>query len=142
MPSVFPGRPLPYEVVARGFHLVGSDAPVSTGDLRDRPVLGFCGIARPERFLGSLESQGIKPAAFLTFPDHHAYPRASVEKILRAARTAGASSAITTAKDAVKLADRSPLFAGLPVYVFEIGLSIDPGFFELLEAALRRFPRS
>jgi len=142
IPSVFPGRPLPYEVVARGFHLVGSDAPVSTGNLNDLPVLAFCGIARPERFLQSLESQGIKPVAVLTFPDHHAYPRASIEKILRTARTAGAASAITTAKDAVKLADRSTRFTGLPVYVLEIGLSIDPGFFELLEAALRRFPRS
>jgi tetraacyldisaccharide 4'-kinase len=115
---------------------------VSPGDLHDRSVLAFCGIARPGRFLRLLGSQGIKPAAFLTFPDHHAYPRASVEKILRAARTAGASSAITTAKDAVKLADSPSLFAGLQVYVLEIGLSVDPGFFELLEAALRRFPRS
>jgi tetraacyldisaccharide 4'-kinase len=133
--------PLTYDVVARGFHLAGSQEPVSSEDLDGRSFLAFCGIARPGRFLKLLGSQGIQPAAFLTFPDHHAYPRTSVEKIRRAAAAAGASAAVTTAKDAVKLADWSALFADLPVYVLEIGLAIDPRFFQELEAALRRFPQ-
>lgn len=133
--------PLPYEAVARGFHFAGSKDPARVEDLRGRPILAFCGIARPGRFLRLLGSQGIQPVSSMTFPDHHAYPRTSVEKVLRAARAAGASAAVTTAKDAVKLADWSALFADLPVYVLEIGLAIDPLFFERLEAALRRFPQ-
>ncbi len=134
--------PLPYEVEARGFHLAGSKEPVPAEALRGGPLLAFCGIARPGRFLRLLGSQGLEPANFLTFPDHHTYPRASIEKIGRAARAAGASAAVTTAKDAVKLAAWSSIFAGCPLYVLEIGLALDPRFFERLESALRRLPRA
>ena len=133
--------PLTYEVEARGFHLAGAKDFIRVEDLRGRPVIAFFGIARPDRFLRLLGSQGIKPVSFLAFPDHHAYPRASIEKILRAARAARAAGAVTTAKDAVKLANGSALFADFPVYVLEIRLAIDPRFFGRLETALRAFPQ-
>jgi tetraacyldisaccharide 4'-kinase len=136
LPAPPPDHALAYEIVARGLHALGSDTPVSPDGLRGRPIVAFCGIARPGRFRRLLESRDIKPDAFVAFPDHHTYPRTSIEKVLRAARAAGAGAAVTTAKDAVKLAGRLPLFSGLAVYVLEIGLSITPAFFDRLEAAL------
>jgi tetraacyldisaccharide 4'-kinase len=132
-------EPLTYEVEAHGIHRAGSQDSIAVEELRDRPVLAFCGIAGPERFMRLLGSQGIKPVSFLAFPDHHAYPQESVEKILRAARAAGAAEAVTTAKDAVKLANGSGPFPDLPIYVLEIRLAIEPRFFERLEEALRTF---
>jgi tetraacyldisaccharide 4'-kinase len=140
LPPGAPGPPIPYSVVSRGFRDARTGQPVPAQELRDERLLAFCGIARPERFLKQLQAGGIAPAAFLIFPDHHAYPEASVEKIAAAARAAGAGAAVMTAKDAVKLADRRGFPGELRLRVLEIGLEIDPPFFSLLEAALGNFP--
>lgn len=139
-----PGRAdacLTYEVIARGFHPAFAEGSVPVEDLRGRPLLAFCGIARPERFLRLLRSQDVKPVSFLTFPDHFRYAQASIEKILRAARDKGAAAVLTTAKDAVKFADWSGLAADIPLFVLEIRLAVDPRFFRRLEAVLGRFPK-
>ncbi len=141
IPPGLAGACLTYEVAPRGFHPAFAEGSVPVEDLRGRPLLAFCGIARPERFLRLLESQDIRLVTFLTFPDHFRYPRASIAKILRAARAGGAAAALTTAKDAVKLADWSGLAADIPLFVLEIALAVDPRFFRRLEAVLGRFPK-
>jgi tetraacyldisaccharide 4'-kinase len=140
LPPGAPSPPVPYAVATRGFRDARTGEPVSAGELRGERLLAFCGIARPERFYRQLEAEGLEAVSFLTFPDHHAYPGASIDKIRAAARAAGARAAVTTAKDAVKLADRPGLLDDLRLRVLEIGLEIDPPFFSLLEAALGRFP--
>jgi len=67
-----------------------------------RPM-AFCGLARPEGFIASLREAGCGVAAGLSFPDHHRYTPADIEKLKRTARQHQATGFITTEKDAVKL---------------------------------------
>jgi tetraacyldisaccharide 4'-kinase len=74
--------------------------------LRGRTVIGFCGLARPEVFLKTLQDLGAVVPAFVRWPDHH-HPNDDDLKLIQAkAREVGAKEAVTTAKDAVKLAGR------------------------------------
>jgi tetraacyldisaccharide 4'-kinase len=60
-----------------------------------------------------------------TFPDHHPFTRAECEAAAEAARRVGASCILTTAKDAIRLADQLPL--ALPVLALEIEIEIVEG---------------
>lgn len=87
----------------------GRDAPPG-------PVLLVAGIARPERFFEAARRATGAVVGELRFPDHHAYPPASLERIEQQALELGATSVLTTAKDRVKLLGR----LGLPLA--ELGL--------------------
>ncbi len=121
-----------YSVATRGIsNLLGGEhrPPEEVAGMR---IVAFCGIARPQRFLAQLRGSGIDPVAFLSFRDHHSYPASSLAKISRVLSETRAEAAATTAKDAVKLADRSGVFAGIQVFVLEVGLDIDPEFWAAL----------
>lgn len=77
----------------------------------DGPVAAFCGIARPEQFFAGLETAGLKLAARIAFRDHHRYTARNVERLIAAARAAGAHALLTTEKDQVRL---GRLADGLP----------------------------
>ena len=72
-------------------------------DIPKSTVLAFCGIGKPESFRNSLEEAGIRLEGLEVFPDHHNYSAADIEKLKLIRRRTGASTLITTAKDAVKL---------------------------------------
>ena len=93
-------------------------------------VVAVAGVARPERFIATLERCGARVVDRLTFPDHHAYGGADVEAVARAAR---AAVAITTEKDLVKLAGRPGL--GM-LRALRVSLDVDDGerLLDLLEA--------
>lgn len=65
------------------------------------PVLAIAAIADPASFFETLESQGVKVAGRIAFPDHHEYGARDVESIVRAAQ---GRAIVATEKDAVKLA--------------------------------------
>jgi tetraacyldisaccharide 4'-kinase len=46
----------------------------------------FCGIARPESFTEMLKAQGYEPVETMVFPDHHAYDKGDVARLLERAR--------------------------------------------------------
>ena len=140
-PADAAGAIVSYSVASRGFRDTATGEPLPASALRGERLVAFCGIARPERFRDRLSGEGLEIGAFLAFPDHHAYPEASLAKILAAAQAHGARRAVTTAKDAVKLADRLDFLGALDVAVLEIGLKIDPRLFTLLEAALAKSTR-
>jgi tetraacyldisaccharide 4'-kinase len=74
------------------------------------PVLAFCGIARPEQFFAGIVGAGVILARHRIFPDHHRYSARDLDRLAAQVRTAGASTLLTTEKDAVRLAGlRSPL---------------------------------
>ena len=79
--------------------IILSDAPMA-------PIV-FCGIARPEQFFvqvrEKLRALEIKPAAELTFRDHHAYTTADIEQLMAAHNQHNAGGFVTTEKDAVNL---------------------------------------
>ena len=66
-------------------------------------AVAFCGIARPKQFFAGLEAAGVKLAARIPFPDHHRYTQKDLDRLQAALRTAGASTLLTTEKDAVRL---------------------------------------
>jgi tetraacyldisaccharide 4'-kinase len=76
----------------------GPHTPRPTGDR----VVAFAGIARPERFFTALRSLGYDVVRELTFRDHHWYTARDRQAIESAAREAGATLVVTTAKDAVR----------------------------------------
>jgi tetraacyldisaccharide 4'-kinase len=71
-------------------------------DYVGRRVLAFAGIARPEKFFTMLTEAGAVVAGTLPFPDHHAFSGADLDRVLAAARRAGAAP-VTTPKDAVRI---------------------------------------
>jgi tetraacyldisaccharide 4'-kinase len=112
-------------------NLDGSDTATSSESFS-----AFCGIGNPGSFFAQLRAEGIEPLTQTSFPDHHSYTQSDVDKLAATAKQAGATSLITTAKDAVKL--RSLSFA-LPCYLLEIELQIEnaEGFRRLLIDATR-----
>jgi len=95
-------------------------------------VLLVTGIARPERVVRAVGGFPLELADHLAFPDHHAYPEGSLERILEAQRRSGASWVLTTAKDHVKLLGRLEA----PLAVLPVRAEPDPAFWEWLETRL------
>jgi len=133
-----PGRLFTYSVFARRVFDLRTGERVSMEKLAKTRLLAFCGIARPGRFARTLREAGLSAVSFLSFPDHHPYPPASREKIVRACRSQGADALITTGKDALKLAGPIEGWGDTPVYVLEIGLTIETGFDDQWRAFLEK----
>ncbi len=102
----------------------------------------FCGLANPQSFLKTLETLGVKPAAWLEFDDHHRYRPHELRRMAKHMREAGATAALTTAKDAVNLCEHAcEVLAGLPVYWLRVEMRFDREA-ELLAEIERRLERS
>lgn len=96
-----PGPLLPLEVWERG----GEGRAASAGvDRLDGSALAVCGVGRPDAVRAAVRARARGPVDLLSFPDHHAFGAADVERVRR---TAAGRAVIMTEKDAVKLADRA-----------------------------------
>jgi tetraacyldisaccharide 4'-kinase len=88
--------------------------------LAGRRVVAFAGIGNPAAFRGTLAALGAEIAGFTSFPDHHAYSAADLDRL--ASRTpAGVGLAVTTLKDLVKI--RRPTLGDVPLVALEIALA-------------------
>ncbi|HUB12429.1 MAG TPA: tetraacyldisaccharide 4'-kinase [Acetobacteraceae bacterium] len=152
---VFPAGPLREPVTSAASRcqaavLIGSDATGALGSLppglpvhrarlkagpeaaafAGRRVLGFAGIAMPDKFFASLVETGAALVARRPFPDHHRYSRPELDSVLAEAERLDALP-VTTAKDAVRL----PPDVRVRVQVLTVGLDwADP---DAPEALLR-----
>ena len=91
-------------------------------EIPERPIV-FCGIARPQRLLSQLKTNGVQPVAVEAYRDHHAYTEADVQNLLRLRDRHQAGGFITTEKDAVNL---GPLCAQLhPLAVVVVEMTLD-----------------
>ena len=89
------------------------------------PVAVFCGIARPEQFFAGLEAAGLHLAAREAFPDHHRYTPRDIDRLIAAARAAGATTLLTTEKDLVRLGTLASTFpASLPLTTARLRIKI------------------
>jgi len=105
--------------------------------LQAKKVLAFAGIANPGYFFRQLETMGLKLQSTLSFPDHANYKLKNLQKISRLADNC--QFAVTTAKDAVKIAEIPETQHLLPpLLVADVKLQIDlqHRFIELLESRL------
>ena len=87
--------------------------------LLGRPLVAFCGIGLPQKFFQALRALGLRVIAQESFPDHHSYAEAELERLLAVAQAQGAVL-VTTSKDA----NRLPM--QYRSKVVPIPLSIDP----------------
>jgi tetraacyldisaccharide 4'-kinase len=94
-------------------------------------VLGFCGVGNPGGFRHTLETLGCEIATWIEFPDHHAYERRDVETLVGLVEKSGATAAVCTRKDLVKL--RTPRLGRAPLRAVAVELEFLAG-----EPALRK----
>jgi tetraacyldisaccharide 4'-kinase len=89
-------------------------------------VVAVCGIARPNRFLATLEHQGWRVADSIVFKDHHWFTAADLQRIDQAVEAVHATAVLTTEKDAVRLkaVTASPR---APWWMVPLEASIEPG---------------
>lgn len=131
----------PRAAIAVGTYEVESVVDLGSGAAlppaaREVPVIGFAGLAAPQRFAATLARLGLVPREFVAFPDHHAYRAHEVGELERRAMMIGAQALVTTEKDAVRL----PPGRGLPVWVVRVRLRLqddDGAWWRALDARLR-----
>jgi tetraacyldisaccharide 4'-kinase len=108
------------------------------------PVIGFAGIARPEKFFAALRNNGARLIDTRSYPDHYRYSERQAKSLLKEAKDYNAML-VTTEKDYVRLpgdADDDGVLAELkhrarPFLIaveFEDAATVK----ELLSKALRR----
>jgi tetraacyldisaccharide 4'-kinase len=103
--------------------------------LKDRDLLAFAGIGRPEKFFATLSSLGARLAVTRGFPDHHPYSPAELERLFAEAAAKGLI-AVTTEKDHVRLpAAYAQRAMALPV---ALRFADEPALARLLAEALAR----
>jgi tetraacyldisaccharide 4'-kinase len=105
------------------------------------PVFLVSALARPDAFTAAVRALGFTIAGELRYPDHHAYPDASLAQIAAAWRASGAAAVLTTAKDRVKLLGR--LDGGVPLAELPIRAEPEAAFWRWLDGEvglLRRPP--
>ncbi len=70
--------------------------------LRERPVLGACGIGNPQAFEASLCEHASKVVGCVVKPDHHVWTRSDIDDLLDQAKAAGNAHVVITEKDFTK----------------------------------------
>ena len=87
--------------------------------LADKTVYLVSGIGNPVALRQQLQASSAKIVGEKTFGDHHAYDSSDLEKIQKAAQSAGAAMIVTTEKDWMKL-QRFARAAALPFGVLQL----------------------
>lgn len=105
-----------------------------------RKIAAFCGLGNPRNFWQTLEALGFDIVFRWSFPDHHTYQPAELQRLAFQARLHGADILVTTEKDRINCPPKvNTLVAPLQLLWVEIDLELEDeaGFFALLETHLR-----
>lgn len=136
------GQQLARALRPAGFGGPGFTCRTEVGEPRQLPdasrpcgkrALVVSAIARPDEFLHTVRRLGFEIADQLSFPDHHRYPSASLEKIRQAFRKSVADCVLTTSKDRVKLQGR----LDEPLVEIPVHTQPDGAFFRWLDSRLK-----
>lgn len=101
---------------------VYGDMEIPLTDLSQYRIMGFSGIANPERFSQTLQGLQIKTTAFECFPDHHDFSITDFDLINQKSQESATEILITTEKDAVRLPGESVFEK--PVFYLEMALEL------------------
>ena len=123
LPSLDHEIPAILEKIEARIPIYRSTFAIDPSAIPAQPLLAFCGIGRPQRFLNSLETSGADVAAFETFADHHVFKAAEIDALKRQAQEQGLAL-VTTEKDHARLAPRD-----------RDGITMIPGVMEVADAA-------
>jgi tetraacyldisaccharide 4'-kinase len=115
------------------FHTAITPDSITIARLRERPVLAFAGIGRPEKFFDTLLSAGIQVAATRAYSDHHPFGAAEMASLRREAEENG-WQLVTTEKDMVRLSEPAADIIALPI---ALGTA-DPALVDLILSAIAR----
>ena len=112
--------------------------PVEEEQLKDSRITAFCSIADPGRFRASLEARSLQLDRFLAFPDHHAYPPSTLNRL----RPQAGKNAVflTTEKDIFKIPQG--ILGPAKLYYLRIGLKIQESFYTCLRDRLPLPPKT
>jgi len=88
------------------------------------PALAVAAVASPSRFFDDLRALGCTLVKTLTFRDHHPYSRRDLNRIMTAAKAAGARVILTTEKDYVRLLPFRPF--AMPIECVPLTMEPDP----------------
>lgn len=125
-----------YSVINQGFRKLNSKEKLPADAFNGQKALAFCGLARPERFSTLLKEIGIEIIDFLKFPDHYPYPPSTLKKIAHRFSKIKPAVAITTEKDAVKIAPKDHILKPFPVYYLKIDLDLEEKFYQRIASCL------
>lgn len=114
----------------------GDEAAMS--DLAGAQVFGFCGIGNPDAFRKTLEAAGAELVGWRQFPDHHGYTADDVAELSESITKAGATMAVCTQKDLVKL--RVAQLGDIPLWAVVVEIEFLAGKQALVEAIERVVP--
>jgi tetraacyldisaccharide 4'-kinase len=89
-----------------GFRSGGRELPADA--LEGRPVVAFCGIARPAAFFDGLKRLGAELVATRAYPDHARYDARRLAELRGLVDANPGAVLVTTAKDAVKIPAGGP----------------------------------
>lgn len=113
------------DFVPDGIVSLDGSAEVAADEIAGKKFYAFCALARPQKFLHSLERLDAAPAGWTFYGDHYYFTERDLRRLAARARAKGAEALVTTAKDAVKLhevADR----IDMPIYVLSIRTRFEP----------------
>lgn len=107
-------------------------------------MLAFAGIGDPGRFFRTLRESGIDVAATRTFPDHHAYSRDDVARLVADAKRE-ALVLVTTEKDMARLrsnADLAPQVRDIVQFPVTLRFEDEPALRQFVADRLRKARRT
>jgi tetraacyldisaccharide 4'-kinase len=127
---------------------IGDGELLPPESLAGKTVAAFCGIGNPRGFQRTIEACGatISAVGLLQLDDHQQFDEALIAEqlapFLRASREAGATMALCTQKDAVKLRELIAQVTGdLPIYELRVEFQVIKGEDELLAALTHAFAK-
>jgi tetraacyldisaccharide 4'-kinase len=106
--------------------------------LAGQAVLAVSNVADPRPFWRELERLGVRIAARLALPDHHAHRPEELEAMLRQARDGGLQAIVATEKDEQTLAEAMPPAPGCPIWIARGEAELSGPGLPLLRAELVR----
>jgi len=94
-------------------------------EIKDKKILGFCGIGNPLGFKRTLKDLEVKITDFIVFPDHHIYKNKDVQRIQKQALDKESELILTTEKDKIRL----PVLKDfkVPIYIIKTESKIISG---------------
>jgi len=125
-----PGFACPLRAGAAILHGPAGIVPLATGTR----VLLVSAIARPEQFAAMARELDFAVMDELRFPDHHAFPEASLSRIAARAAASAAAAVLVTSKDRVKLLGR----LAAPLAELPVAAEPEAAFWTWLDAAADR----
>lgn len=121
---------------------VRDDTEISLSGMIGQKIAAFCGIANPDYFFAMLRQIGMELTLEKKYPDHHNYTLDDLRLLDATINENAAGLAITTEKDAVKLAAilDEDTFKGVGFYFLKVEFVIEQReeFFELIHQFVPR----